>query len=117
MYKRQPRDLENEEDVKLMLLLLAESICSRMRELVSRCTVVEIYVRDTELNSFSRQRKLAAPSCSSQALAETGLDIFRRNYRWDRPIRSIGPVSYTHLDVYKRQIQQDRAGRGNPSQP
>ena len=55
-----PRDLENEEDVKLMLILLAESVCCRMRELVSRCTVVEIYVRDTELNSFCRQRKLEA---------------------------------------------------------
>ena len=85
-----PRDLENEEDVKLMLLLLAESVCSRMRELASRCTVVEISARDTELISFSRQRKLFAPSCSSQELAEVGLDLFRRNYAWRRPIRSIG---------------------------
>lgn len=85
-----PRDLETEADVKLMLYLLAESVCARMRELVSRCTVVEIYVRDTQLNSIVRQQKLQAPSCSSQELAETGLDIFRRNYRWDRPVRSIG---------------------------
>ena len=85
-----PRDLETEADVKLMLYLLAESVCARLRELVSRCTVVEIYVRDTQLNSIVRQRKLQAPSCSSQELAETGLDIFRRNYRWDRPVRSIG---------------------------
>ena len=85
-----PRDLETEADVKLMLYLLAESVCSRMRELASRCTVVEIYVRDTQLNSIVRQRKLQAPSCSSQELAETGLDIFRHNYRWDRPVRSIG---------------------------
>ena len=85
-----PRDLETEADVKLMLYLLAESVCARMRELVSRCTVVEIYVRDTQLNSIVRQRKLQAPSCSSKELAETGLDIFRRNYRWDRPVRSIG---------------------------
>ena len=85
-----PRDLETEADVKLMLYLLAESVCARMRELVSRCTVVEIYVRDTELNAIVRQRKLQAPSCSSQELAEIGLDIFRRNYRWDRPVRSIG---------------------------
>lgn len=85
-----PRDLENEEDVKLLLLLLAESVCSRMRELASRCTVVEISARDTELISFSRQRKLSAPSCSSQELAEVGLDLFRRNYVWRRPIRSIG---------------------------
>lgn len=27
--------------MKLMLLLLAESVCSRMRELASRCTVVD----------------------------------------------------------------------------
>ena len=85
-----PRDLQSEEDVKLMLYLLAESVCARMRELASRCTVVEIYVRDTELNSICRQRKLCAPSCSSQELTEVGLDLFRRNYCWDRPVRSIG---------------------------
>ena len=85
-----PRDLENEEDVKLMLILLAESVCSRMRELVSRCMVVEIYVRDTELNSICRQRKLEAPSCSSQELAQVGLDLFQKHYTWRRPIRSIG---------------------------
>lgn len=85
-----PRDLESEADVKLMLLLLAESICSRMRELASRCTVVEVYVRDTELNTFFRQQKLPAPSCSSQELAEVGFRLFQRAYAWDRPIRSIG---------------------------
>lgn len=73
-----------------MLLLLAESICSRMRELVSRCTVVELYVRDTELHTFCRQRKLVAPSCSSQELAEVGFSLFQKNYTWRRPIRSIG---------------------------
>ena len=85
-----PRNLVSEEDVLLMLYLLAESVCARMRELASRCTVVEIYVRDTDLNAFTRQRKLPAPSCSSQELAETGMALFRRHYHWDKPIRSIG---------------------------
>ena len=85
-----PRNLDDEADVKLMLYLLAESVCSRMRELVSRCTVVEIYVRDTELHSITRQRKLPAPSCSSQELADVGMELFRRHYHWERPIRSIG---------------------------
>ena len=85
-----PRDLVSEGDVQLMLLLLAESVCSRMRDLASRCTVVEIYIRDTELRSICRQRKLPAPSCSSQELAEVGMDLFRRHYHWEHPIRSIG---------------------------
>ena len=73
-----------------MLFLLAESVASRMRELVSRCTVVEVYVRDTELNSFCRQRKLQAPTCSSSEIANVAFDLFRKNYHWDKPVRSIG---------------------------
>ena len=85
-----PRDLVSEADVQLMLLLLAESVCTRMRELASRCTVVEISVRDSELRTYCRQKKLPRPSCSSQELAEVGLSLFRRSYDWARPIRSIG---------------------------
>lgn len=85
-----PRDLINDEDVHLMILLLAESVASRMRQLVSKCTVVEIYVRDKNLNSFTRQRKLKTPTCSSQEISQTAFDLFRANYYWREPIRSIG---------------------------
>lgn len=85
-----PRDLVNDDDVHLMCILLAESVGARMRELASKCTVVEISVRDTELHSFSRQRKLQSPTCSSLEIADAALELFRANYRWELPIRSIG---------------------------
>lgn len=85
-----PRDLVNEEDVHLMLYLLAESVASRMRELVSRCTVVEVYIRDVDLNSFCRQRKLHNPTCSSAEIAQVAFELFRASYRWEKPVRSIG---------------------------
>ena len=85
-----PRDLVNDDDVHLMCILLAESVGARMRELASKCTVVEISVRDTELHSFSRQRKLQTPTCSSLEIADAALELFRANYRWELPIRSIG---------------------------
>lgn len=110
-----PRDLICEDDVKLVLLLLAESVCSRMRELVSRCTVVEIYVRDTELQSICRQKKLTRPSCSSQELAETALTLFSRHYRWERPVRSIGlrgaglvEAAEQQLSLYADDRRRDR---------
>ena len=80
----------NEDDVHLMLFLLAESVAARMRELASKCTVVEVCVRDTELCSFSRQKKLREPTCSSSEIAQTAFDLFRRHYRWERPVRSLG---------------------------
>lgn len=85
-----PRDLTNDEDVHLMLILLSESVCARLRELASKCTVVEVSVRNSDLCSFTRQRKLLTPTCSSLEVAEVALDLFRANYRWDKPVRSIG---------------------------
>lgn len=85
-----PRDLTCDDDVHLMLFLLAESVAARMRELASRCRVVEVYIRDNQLRSFTRQKKLQSPSCSSMEIANTAFSLFRANYRWDNPIRSIG---------------------------
>ena len=114
-----PRDLTCDEDVHLMLLLLAESVASRMRELVSRCTVVEVYVRDTALHSFCRQRKLSLPTCSSSEIADVAFDLFRKNYHWDKPVRSIGvrgaglveATAGVQLSLYADAIERDKRER------
>ena len=85
-----PRDLVNDDDVRLMFVLLSESVCARMRELASKCTVVEISVRDAELHSFTRQRKLHAPTNSCLEMVAQAWELFRENYQWRTPIRSIG---------------------------
>lgn len=85
-----PRDLVNDDDVRLMFVLLSESVCARMRELASKCTVVEISVRDAELHSFTRQRKLHAPTNSCLEMVDQAWELFRENYHWKTPIRSIG---------------------------
>lgn len=111
-----PQDMTCDSDVELMLLLLAESVASRMRELASRCTVVEVYIRDVELNSFCRQRKLEVPTCSSDEIAQTACDLFRQNYRWVRPLRSIGvrgaglveATAGTQLSLYPEETRRDK---------
>lgn len=85
-----PRDLVNDEDVRLMLFLLAESVAFRMRDLASRCLVVEMSVRDTGLLTLTRQRKLEVPTCSSAEIAQVAFELFKTNYRWDKPVRSVG---------------------------
>ena len=111
-----PRDLETEEDVGLMLLLLAESVSSRMRELAARCTVVEVSVRDAELEHFTRRRTLSRPTGSSDELARTALDLFRRSYRWNAPIRSVGlracglveGSAGVQLSLYPEDVRRDK---------
>ena len=53
-----PRDLETDEDVKIILYVLAESVAARLRENGFKCHVVEISVRDNALHHFTRQHKM-----------------------------------------------------------
>ena len=85
-----PRDLTTDEDVWLMLVLLSESVAMRMRDLGSKCNVVEIYVRDNELSGFTRRRKLDTPTNVSIEIARIAFDLFKRNYSWPKPLRGIG---------------------------
>ncbi len=110
-----PRDLASDDDVRLMLFLLAESVACRMRELCSRCTTVEISVRDTDLSWFTRQRKLPSPSCSSAEITEVAFDLFKHNYHWDKPIRSIGvrgcglvPMQDMQLSLFSDDKKRER---------
>ena len=48
-----------------MLLVMSESVAMWMRELAMKCTVVEVSVRDCDLNGFVRQRKIETPTSSS----------------------------------------------------
>ena len=85
-----PRDLVNEQDVKIVLTILAESVAARLRENGFKCRVVEISVRDNELFSFTRQRKIDHATNVTREIAEEAFRIFQENYNWQKPIRSVG---------------------------
>ena len=44
-----PKDMETDEDVKIVLYILAESVAARLRENGFRCRTVEISIRDKDL--------------------------------------------------------------------
>ncbi len=84
------RDLTTEQDVKITLYLLAESVAARLREHGLACRTVQISIRDNQLQSFERQAKLIEPACISAPLAETALQLFRANVPGTYAIRSLG---------------------------
>ena len=51
--------METDEDVKIVLYILAESVAARLRENGFRCRTVEINVRDKELFHFFKTGKVA----------------------------------------------------------
>ena len=85
-----PKDLVCDEDVKIVLYILAESVAARLRENGFRCRVVEISVRDNELFSFTRQKKIDHATNITGEIAAYAYQIFKENYTWSKPIRSVG---------------------------
>lgn len=85
-----PRDLVTDEDVKIILYVLAESVATRLRENGFRCRVVEISIRDNELFSFTRQRKISNATNITEEIAKEVYRLFKENYNWSKPIRSVG---------------------------
>lgn len=111
-----PRDLENETDVSIIIYLLAESVSARLRENHFVGDVIEISVRDNELHSFTRQRKISMPTNITSEIGSYAMQIFKENYNWNKPIRSIGvrvadlmtDMVPVQLDLFNNQERRDR---------
>lgn len=71
-----PRDLETYEDVAIITYALSESVSARLRENNFACNVVEISVRDNELYSFTRQKKISNPTDITNGNCRNGISTF-----------------------------------------
>lgn len=103
-----PRDLKNNEDAKIIFTVLAESVARRMRKHNLKGITLTISVRDNELNTFTRQCKMPAPTNVSTELIKYAMALFTSNYSWDKPIRSLG-LNVTDFD-YDDVLQFDLSG-------
>ncbi len=90
------RDITREEEIKVVLYELCQSVSSRLRSLNFVCSTVQIYVRDRDLNSFERQTKLPLPSRTVRSLFKEAFGLFKSNRAYGKPVRSLG-VRATNL--------------------
>lgn len=84
-----PRDLVTDEDIRITLRVLCESVSSRMREYGFVCSTVQIGVRDNELHSYERQGKLLYPNRTTSALSEKAFELYKQNHTSGKPVRSL----------------------------
>lgn len=85
-----PRDLLTDEDVKITLLVLAESVAERMRGFLFRAGTVEISLRDSELSACTRQKKLSYPTGNSEDIFKEAFALYKVNHTSHKPLRSVG---------------------------
>lgn len=89
-----PKDMESFNDVKIVMYVLCDSVCRRMREQGFMAKTVCINLRTNKLECFSKQHTLEEYTNLSSVITKAALKLFSDNYKINSPLRSIG-VSLT----------------------
>ena len=84
-----PRDLVTEEEIKITLYALCESVSARLREQDFVCRTVQVTIRDKNLVSYERQGTLEYPNRTVDSIFALALALYHQNPPKD-PVRSLG---------------------------
>lgn len=90
------RDLHTDEEIFNVLQELSFSVSRRLREAGLEAMGVEVYVRNSELQSWSYATRIDMATQSSIILVRAAMDLFKENYRWALPVRAVG-IRAIHL--------------------
>ena len=100
------RDLETKEDVKAVLALLSDAVCSRLRKARLTCRGVSVSARSKTLETYAKQGRLAHETSHAADVAKKAYELFSAAYPWQNAVRSIGVSAYdlnygeTQLDFF-----------------
>lgn len=88
------RDFETPEDVKAVLALLSDAVCSRLREAGARGGGVFISARSSALVVYRKQGKLPRETSHAPDVAKKSFELFAAVYPWQESVRSVGVGVY-----------------------
>ena len=101
------KDLKNFDEVKTLIMLLSETVASRLRESgLGKAYTVKLTVTDNELKGLGKQTSLIKPTHSSLDIANECYKLFSEIYKWHAPVRAVG-VAVTNFTMGVEQPSMD----------
>jgi len=107
------RDMVCDEDVRIVLTTLAESVGTRLRENGFKGFVLEVFLRTTDLHWLSHQRKMERATDITREILNVSFELYREVRML--PLRSIGLRATTlvaadapeQLDLFVNEKKRD----------
>ena len=84
------QDIKSFSDARRTMILLAESVASRLRHEKLLCRTVELSLRDTELNWRSHRMQLRYATDITAELIDYGMELLYQSHDFASPLRSMG---------------------------
>ncbi|MGM9613072.1 MAG: DNA polymerase IV [Butyricicoccus sp.] len=82
-------NLTHTEEIRVQVMMLCDSVGSRLRAGHLKCQTVQVLIRDPDFRNMSRQITLDVPTDSTRQLTETALALIAQHWKAGKPIRMI----------------------------
>lgn len=82
-------DLVSSEEIRVGLFALSEEIAARLRAIEKKAATLSVSVKDTMLQTVSRQRALPKSSALARELSDAAFSILSDAWKIGRPIRAL----------------------------
>ncbi len=108
------RDLRNEDDVRIVLTMLCDSVAARLCQQGLYFRTIHLFVRDRKLKVRTMQVTLKENSDLAKDICSNALSLFRKHCDFSIPYRSIG-VAVSSLSFGKDPFQTSLFGESGYS--
>ena len=97
------KNLVTEDDIRIALRPLCKTVSCRLRKYGFLCETICLSIRDSDLHTITRQKKLPRPCRTSGEIFDAAIELFLSNHKSGKPVRSLS-VSASNL-IYTEEIQ------------
>lgn len=97
------RDLENDDDVRIICSAMSESVASRLRKHGFKACGVSIFIRDSKLRIYSKQCRLSAPTSDGVVISACAYELYKSSYDWSQGI-AIRSVTVGTFELYDENV-------------
>ena len=85
-----PQDLIKPEQVRRVILTLADVVAKELRAHGALAGGIQIGVRDSQLRTREFQRRFLQPTRLTRQLLDAGMELFEEYWSWRLPVRALG---------------------------
>ncbi len=96
-----PKDIKTSEDTKIVLYVLCDNVCRRLRQQGFVAKTVCISVRNTNLSTINRQHTMDDYTNLTSIITKNAYELFKANHKTGTSLRSIGVAvtDFAHEDI------------------
>lgn len=82
-------DLTGEENIRIGISMLSQSIAERMRAKGMKCTTIQVQIKNPEFKVKQHQKKLEHPTYTAREITEEAMKIVKECWNMSLPIRML----------------------------